>query len=114
MAKASKVQLGTKEFPKDAVLSAIREILDTLRDSPSESNRQAIRDYPVNVRVERVYVATLRGGSPATRIIGALNSDSVPTTAKFQYLIPDMIWAGVILTEEEEAILLEFARQFQF
>lgn len=60
------------------------------------------------------YRILLCTGGPAVQVVGELNEHSVPTSAKLQcqdWFIP---WTNVALSEEESAILLEYARMFYY
>jgi len=60
------------------------------------------------------YSILLGTGGPASRIIGKLDRWCQPETAIFEYQDWFKPWTAARTTVEEDAILLEYARQFYF
>ena len=60
------------------------------------------------------YKILLGWGGPAAQITGELNEYCQPTTAQFQYQDWFKPWTTAQTTCDEDATLLEYARQFYF
>ena len=112
-----------------AQLESIIEMVSALNTQDDgfvqEEARQAIQDDPLSVEVRSgwtvvgapleatEYFILLCWGGPAVRIIGTLDREE-PADAKLEYQDWGISWTAYPTTSEDDAALLEYARQFYF
>lgn len=87
---------------------------------------RAIQEDPLSIEVRsgwhspgtdaqaEEYRILLCTGGPACQIVGHLSAMGEPETARIEYQDWGTPWAEYRLTDEQEAIVLEYARQFCF
>lgn len=106
-----------------AELNAAREAND---DEAIEAAEWAIHEDPLSVEVRsgwhspgedgeaEEFCILLCTGGPAVRIIGDLGRYNEPESARVQYQDWFTPWGDAVLTEEESADVLAYARTFYF
>ena len=109
-------------------VAALKEAQDTCNDEAYEEAREAIQGGPFSVQVRggwydptekslgpEEFSLLLCGGGPAVRVIGDLDDNCQPITARLQYQDWFVPWADFYCErEEDEEMLLEYCRQFYF
>jgi hypothetical protein len=72
------------------------------------------RRYKLNIAEAGEYRLLLCWGGPAVQIVGDLNEYNEPESANIQYQDWFTGWSNLNISQEEENILLDYARVFYF
>ena len=104
-----------------AQLDSIKEMIRAVKDAESKDDEdlredayQIIAEDPLSVSIKKHYEILLCWGGPACRIIGELGAHSETETATIQYQDWFTPWIDYPLSNDDEEIMLEYARHFYF
>jgi len=113
-----------------AQLDSIKEMVEALRIAKTDEERDdaltTIQEDPLSVEVRsgwvspgrdmepEEYMLLLCTGGPAVRITGSLNDFFEPDTAKIEYQDWFTPWIEMVISNEDEAVLLEYCQTFYF
>jgi hypothetical protein len=127
MAKAAK-QEDFQDKANEYAKTAIESLSELLEQAKQEDDDQCIQEDPLSIEVRSdwhsigdtdgnkptEYNILLTTGGPAARIIGELNQYLEPETARFEFQDWFKPWTEANVTEEQKAIMLEYAQHFYF
>lgn len=111
------------EQQAQAQFESIKEMVSKLRsaknDQEQEEATQAIQEDALSVEVRSGWYAEeynilLCTGGPAARIIGELDENGYPQSARIEHQDWGTDWTTLRQSGEEQDILLEYASQFYF
>lgn len=127
MTAKAKKEKTFEEQANDYAKTAIESLSELLEQAKAEDDDTCIQEDPLSIEVRSdwhsigdsdnkptEYNILLTTGGPAARIIGELDEYQQPKTARFEYQDWFRPWTEVRTTEEQDAIMLEYANHFYF